>query len=1365
MGFYGNITNTSKTTFSFDLIYDTRTEMDKNANVDGVFLGRYVLVDYDEEPIKAYYNPDKDRFYNTPNFSLSSEITPREGVIYQDIHNAMSPVSFYEWDGSKHVLCDSNTPYQQRFSKDVKNYGRGYDSTAWVKRYDTATDSYKYVMIAELNAVIPTLHMVVNQPNTIPVTPYFDRDTTNIDYYLHMQSNFGNRVKKAQDGIKSDEVANRIIATWDTDSSGYQFYDESVETVPADIYYNNAGFDPEIRSFAEGTVTYHLRDDKGNKIKNGSGAYVEKTIDYAKNSIGYDMGQSGRLYGVDADMGVYTAGVQADDIYDWYFRLPGIGNAICKMWDKVYGDRGNGETRALNKAQQRNDKDSNLVTYNKETLMGMINTLQDLIGYTLRPVAEVPETFTGDSLSKTYDLSYDNVISDPQRITYDALNALYYDTTEDGLINKYYYYAFAPVYEEATLPIDKTLTYYYKDGNVYRIANIETYNSKDADGASVKYQTYYTRTNAWKLTELKTDYNDTVYGLLNEFNKLMGINAKNERNEESVIGSINIIKDIVKNIGQLVPGKLLHTNNKGIIETTDTFYPSSTKDANRVLVGNPNKTDLKASWENRIRSIEVQAGSTSDNDWNINTGTIDTNANNDNEVSLKAGNKWIGLQVEPGAEQRVSIKHMKSTLSEHNFVDDIDINSNIDGTIQKDCKYTFPIIQTDNAGHVISYTTDDIYIPYNFRNIKLNAQSVAETQMTSNEGTQSADNTNDTFTVGTGNQWITTRIDDDAITVAHALVNSSATKKWEFKSTATDGWKNPSADGNKLTIPTFEIDNAGHIVRDSLVDFYIPNNFRNINISADTNADVDSVSGDGLLEADSTTDTWTLASQNKWIDIKANVNDDTITIGHKYSPLKAWSFTPNASDALKTKNTDNSFTIPTFTTDNTGHIVSSGSVTYYVPHTFKTVKVEKQSTAVVNVSPTAADTNLVADNIVDTLSIATGNKWIQTTNDEATDKIIFSHIVQAIPITTQTTDLNSRGTFDTEEYTYDEAGHICSKAVRTLTLPYNYKTIAVAQSDSVNAITANTSSIVAKDQVDEMSMAAGNKWIQLSADNLSDTITIAHSLQGTADSYGTSVAFNEFGGTVNLQGYTTDEAGHVIGYPTYTLTLPKGSYTPKDDTDLNRAKVITSIDFTASSGKITSTSKNVGELKLNGYNKLEATTAAVITDDKTINGAFAALDNRIEKEEKARNSAITELRIFKTINVGNTALEANSNTDTLSINAGNDGITIDTDESTNSFSINHKTIPANPSGTEGLYKIIVDGYGHVIKTSPIQLSDLTDLGLADTTYVDNAVDSNTLVEALYPLFVKKLTADGYITEKVTEPEPEIPPAGDNTTGS
>ena len=48
MGFYGNITNTSNTTFSFDRIYPNRLAMDANANNDGIFIGRYVLVEYEQ---------------------------------------------------------------------------------------------------------------------------------------------------------------------------------------------------------------------------------------------------------------------------------------------------------------------------------------------------------------------------------------------------------------------------------------------------------------------------------------------------------------------------------------------------------------------------------------------------------------------------------------------------------------------------------------------------------------------------------------------------------------------------------------------------------------------------------------------------------------------------------------------------------------------------------------------------------------------------------------------------------------------------------------------------------------------------------------------------------------------------------------------------------------------------------------------------------------------------------------------------------------------------------------------------------------------------------------------------------------------
>ena len=69
MGFYGNIMNTTKSQFSFDKIYQNRTVMENslidefgNAISDGVFIGRFVLVDYDKEDelIRQVYDRGDD---------------------------------------------------------------------------------------------------------------------------------------------------------------------------------------------------------------------------------------------------------------------------------------------------------------------------------------------------------------------------------------------------------------------------------------------------------------------------------------------------------------------------------------------------------------------------------------------------------------------------------------------------------------------------------------------------------------------------------------------------------------------------------------------------------------------------------------------------------------------------------------------------------------------------------------------------------------------------------------------------------------------------------------------------------------------------------------------------------------------------------------------------------------------------------------------------------------------------------------------------------------------------------------------------------------------------------------------------------
>lgn len=1408
MGFYGNITNTAKTTFSFDHIYTTRVDMDTYANTDGVFLGRYVLVDYDEEPIKAYFNPEDSYFYNTANFNIATKIkiTPKnQNLVFQDLHNALSGVSFYQYNTSlgKFEPIQQITSYAKYFETDIKNYGRGYDSTVWVKRYDTVTSTYKYVMIAELNAVVPTFHMIVNQPNQIPVTPYFDRDTTNMDYYLHMQSDFGTRVKKAENGVKSDEKMDRIMASWKTDATGKQIYEEQLEKdVQADIYYNNDGFDFKTRHESVDTVEATYNDDTGERIE-------REKIDYSKNAIGYKYNISGRLYGNDADEGVYTSGYKAKDIYDWYVRLPGIGNSICKMWDKVFGNPGNNNKRYINKALYRNDELSNLVTYDKTTLMGMINTTQDLLGYYFIPIGTdghiADKVIKNSALTVKVILNHDEtnvdgVVTKTTR-NYPALQCLFYSVAN----KKYYHYTYDPIYTLISNPKATTEVCYRKLNNKYVIANKETYKAKDANNNDLTFEEYYTREDAWKLVELSAEIDDTIYGLIAEIHNLLGTNADDVRNIETVKGSINVIRDIISNIDtNLAPGKLLHTNDQGVIETTNTYYPSSDVDATRVLVGkNPDHP-----WENRVRAIEVQSGSTSATAWGTSSGTIDTNENNNNTVAFKAGNKWIGLAVNPDT-QLVTIRHMSSAQEHHDFATDVFIDNDIDGsaTSTTDCKITLPLVKTDNAGHVIGYSTKDIYIPYNYRNISLNEQSQAEDNITVSHGTQSADSTTDTFTFATGNRWIDAKIDEDSITHSHRLVPADTLKNNvvlngnrrtsaeqiqdvfryglpQDKTIATLDEVNTNEAANTFNIPYIEVDKAGHVVAAETHTVEIPDNYTTITVgSASTStgtgtttgtegATSDSLAGAATLTAETLTEAIAFNPSNKWIRLKGTntKGQDTITIGHEVHNIIATTSSEDldlVTDATNDTRTQRAtFETQTIRWDNAGHITGHDTKTWTLPDAFHNIVIGGESTETGNA--TAGSGTLIADTTFDSFSITPSNKWIRLYGNPVNDSIVVGHLVQDIPTTAPITDLNTSGTFNTEEYTYDEAGHIRSKAVRTLTLPYNYKTFAVAQSANETAITTNTSSIIAQNQADTMKFVAGNKWIQLAASDANtsgnDTITVAHSLQGTAGSYtGTDLAFTEFGGAVTIYGYETDNAGHIISNPTYTLTLPKGSYSNSASNKL--ANVITGMEFNEKTGAITTTSENVGTLVLTGYTKLNTTAIAAITANNTINEAFAALDNRIETEEEARDNAITNLRMFKTISIGGTALEADSNADTLSITAGNNGIVLTPTASTDSFTISHK---AGHEVTNGFYKFSTDAYGHISATTAITLDDLTGLGAATAENLNahvKTVTGNPHKVTAEDVGLKNVTNESkatMFTNPIFTGIPEAPTAAANT---
>ena len=1440
MGFYGNITNTSKTTFSFDLIYPSRSEMDSQADKDGVFLGRYVLVDYGEDPIKGYFNPKDSLFYHTPSFTTGTAFYGKEGTIYQDINNALSAGGFYRYDINQRIYVPmlSKTPYQERFQLDVKNYGRGYDSTAWVKRYDPAANDgaggYKYVAIAELNAVVPTFHMVVSKPNASPVPPYFDRDTTNIDYYLHMQGDFSTRVKEAQDGIKSDETAIRTRHEWKVDESGYQYYNAITEEVPADIYFNNAGFDEKTRYYDSDKITYNLKDDKY-KVIPGTPL---KEIDYSKNTIGYDMGRSTRLYGNEADMGTYEFGTPEDDIYDWYVRLPGIGNAICKMWDKVYDDRGNENLRALNKALKREDTNDHLVTYNKSTVMGMLNTTQDLLGYYFIPIGtqnhiEGHEITSAQNI--TVELIQENGVAS-YTATYPVLSCLFYDKPEGNApVKNYYHYKYDPTYTE-TIPTDPNKDYYYKTNDgLFRRANISTYGATDANGNRLEYAKYYERHDRWILSSLEYEMEDSVYALIAAIHNLMGTNADDVRNIDTMKGAINIIKDIISSIDlSLSPGKLLHTNNQGVIETTDTYFPAADWDKDELLNGEGN-------WVSRYASVKVRqnednanrktpkvvsftktdeatatgpaklnnlaAELISDNQKEKNGTKIKYLQDHDpNTLILASRNKWIKLHPDaeddsiefehtqsplvtqlsyealntPGTDTAITApaNEVNSSVNTENFmainggtavvikpsiksdntVNDLSYDSDL--ADKNDNRLTIPTITVDNAGHIIAAGTKNYNIPHSFKKVQTTTTAdTVEAASTDQAGISIAENLSDTLELAPQNRWVdisTTGNNNaegsaaDKITFGHRLVptlNTDVTLNGNRRTKATeiptvyryglpadkdistlDEANGANEAANTFNIPYIEVDKAGHVVAAETHTVEIPDNYTTIKVgSASTStgtgtttgtegATSDSLAGAATLTAETLTESITFNPSNKWIRLKGTntKGSDTITIGHEVHNIIA---TTSSEDLDLVTNTTNdtrtqkaTFDTQTVRWDNAGHITGYNTKTWTLPDSFHNIVVGGESTEVKN--GTSGSGTLIADTTFDTFSITPSNKWIRLYGNPVNDSIVIGHLVQDISTTTPTTDLNTSGTFNTEEYTYDEAGHIRSKAVRTLTLPYNYKTFAVAQSNDTKAITTNTSSITAQNQADTMKFVAGNKWIQLAAANSntsgSDTITVAHSLQGTAGSYtGTDLAFTEFGGAVTIYGYETDNAGHIINNPTYTLTLPKGSYSNSASNKL--ANVITGMEFNDKTGAITTTSENVGTLVLTGYTKLNTTATAAITATNTINEAFAKLDNRIETEEETRAKAISDLRMFKTFSVGGTALEADSNADTLSITAGNNGIVLTPTASSDSFTIGHKT---GHEVTSGFYKFSTDVYGHVSATTAVTLSDLTNLGAA-----------------------------------------------------
>ena len=329
MGFYGNISNVNKTNMTFDKIYSNRKSMDESCALDGVYAGRYVLVEYEQYypldtlPIIYKLSSDKEEKFSTT-YTQLSPLNIQENVIYRCVIltnwlNGVIPEedlllqyysnTFYRGVRKDGVLSLENMSseiseenYVGNFNIDRIEYNtsRGYDSTVWMKQYDS-NGIPRYVNIAELNSVVPTFDVSVDAPTEIPNSPHFDEDSTNIYYNLHVQPQWGFRVKSAENSSLSDVEVNG---------------DKKA------IYFNKAGF------------------QRGNK-----NAYANL------NTVGADYinitptGVSGQLYNSHKKGEPKKT---APDIQELSIHLPSIGNMMSDAWDIIHGpERDNSSADSL----------------------------------------------------------------------------------------------------------------------------------------------------------------------------------------------------------------------------------------------------------------------------------------------------------------------------------------------------------------------------------------------------------------------------------------------------------------------------------------------------------------------------------------------------------------------------------------------------------------------------------------------------------------------------------------------------------------------------------------------------------------------------------------------------------------------------------------------------------------------------------------------------------------------------------------------------------------------------------------------------------------------------------------------------------
>lgn len=909
MGFYGNITNTSKTQFQFDRIYSNRAAMENKMYVDNVYAGRYVLVEYDSTPelgafSRVYFF--SGIAYTSPNHEIGTGITKND-VNYGDIRFSADNVTptnqlvyknctFYvctseriegstEWATWERVV-NSADPYVTNYNIDIAAYGsgRGYDSTVWQKAYIDGSE--KYIQIAELNSVVPTFDVAADAPTVYPITPHFDVNSTNVYYKLHWQPQWGLRIKEGQNEnpkttssdttiYPSDEISSYKKVTYDPVKGT-----ESITTVsyPSAIYYNRAGFDKNVRTYDETLAGQDV-------------IQVEPT------------GLSGNKYNTHTKSDVTK---EAIDIQELRIILPSLGNTISDLWDLAFGQIRNQDiawnsNEGLRLSPKLEGADAGYA-YNSEeeinTIAGCINSVHDLMGMII--VDDINDPAAAD---------YEHIY---------FINNKYYQ--------KYPLYTYTPITEDE---FNATSGVYYNNANNNYGAIGSVWNNEM--GFVEGITSSLTITAQFKELEGFAYSLNTIHGLILKINNILETNDIYSRNPNTVQGCINRLNDIFDKFDTLTPKNFLTVGNDGQIHSTnwttaqafeaigeESAHVEDAKE-NRWIYFDLDADNHKFTIEHRFNGVE---NTTSEIDLNNGNNTVqlytpivdnmghivgnnietitlpygykvikvnntedtivtspDILINNNGQIAdntqdtltFNASNRWI--KFDNNTEDTIKVGHKLSVLESGSAntlygqvkdlsIAELDINN----------QFTIPVLRFDEAGHIDFAEQHTVTLPENFTTVNIANNGLNVVTIPNNvDGNLTADTLIDTIKLDSGNRWIKLVADNNnnKVSFVHAAAGTAPAAN-----TTQTGNETP-AFGSTFSIPEIKYDETGHIASVSTHTVQIPLPSLNAVLSED-NASV--ITGLSLVDT-----TGALSQTNKKVgtllltDYTANTDNTDIS--------------------------------------------------------------------------------------------------------------------------------------------------------------------------------------------------------------------------------------------------------------------------------------------------------------------------------------------------------------------------------------------------------------------------------------------------------------------------------------------------------